>query len=147
MRSITRLASAMFAVAPAADVADGQGVRDERLRRLHSADAFVTTSEADSGATVSLAPGMELAVALRARPGAGRRWRILQFELVDPAGAGEPQVQVEPKPDRNAIGIFARETFRFRVKRPGETGLAFGYFRPRERTPPEKQARILVRTG
>ena len=56
-------------------------------------------------------------------------------------------MQVEPKPDRNAIGIFARETFRFRVKRPGETGLAFGYFRPRERTPPEKQVRILVRTG
>ena len=107
----------------------------------------IGASEADNGTTVSLAPGMELAVALRAEPGSGCRWRLLQFDSSVLHGLGEPDVQFEPKLGRKAVGFFSRETFRFRVKRAGETGVAFGFFRPWERTPPEKQVRILVRTG
>ena len=143
MRLSTRLAAAMFVVAPVAGAADGQESQDENLRFVHGAAA----SEVDDGTTVSLAPGMELAVALRAQPGSGCCWRILQFDSAVLQGRGEPDVLFEPKPDRNAVGFFSRETFRFRVKRAGETGLAFGFFRPWERTPPEKQVRILVRTG
>ncbi len=107
----------------------------------------IGASEADNGTTVSLAPGMELAVALRAEPGSGCRWRLLQFDSSVLHGLGEPDVQFEPKLGRKSVGFFSRETFRFRVKRAGETGVAFGFFRPWERTPPEKQVRILVRTG
>ena len=143
MRLTTRLAAAILAVAPVAGAADGQESKDENLRIVHGAAA----SEADDGTTVSLAPGMELAVALRAQPGSGCRWRILQFDSAVLQGLGEPEVQFEPKPDRSAVGFFSRETFRFRVMRAGETGLAFGFFSPWEKTPPEKQVRILVRTG
>jgi len=143
MRLSTRLAAAIFAVAPVAGAADGQESKDENLRIVHGAAA----SEADDGTTVSLAPGMELAVALRTQPGSGCRWCLLQFDSSILQGLGEPDVQFEPKPEGNAVGFFSRETFRFRVKRAGETGLAFGFFSPWERMPPEKQVRILVRTG
>ena len=143
MRLTTRLAAAILAVAPVAGAADGQESKDENPRIVHGAAA----SEADDGTTVSLTPGMELAVALRAQPGSGCRWRVLQFDSAVLQGLGEPEVQFEPKPEGNAVGFLPRETFRFRVKCAGETGLAFGFFRPWERTPPEKQVRILVRTG
>jgi len=143
MRLSTRLAAAVFMVAPVAGSGDGRDSKDENLRTVHCAAA----SEADDGTTVSLAPGMELAVALRAQPGSGCRWRILQFDSAVLQGLGEPEVQFEPKPDRSSVGFFSRETFRFRVMRAGETGLAFGFFSPWEKTPPEKQVRILVRTG
>ena len=143
MRLSTRLASAIFAVAPVAGSADEQESKDENLRIVHGAAA----SEADDGTTVSLAPGMEFAVALRTKPGSGCRWRLLQFDSSVLQGLGEPDVLFEPKPDRNMVGFFSRETFRFRVMRAGETGVAFGFFRPWEKTPPEKQVRILVRIG
>jgi predicted secreted protein len=145
MRLSTGLAAATFVVAPAADAADGRESQEKSASIIHGAD--VATSEADDGTTVSLAPGLELAVALRAQSGSGCRWRLLQFDSSILQGLGEPDVQFEPKPDRNMVGFFVRETFRFRVKRAGETGVAFGYFRPWDRTPPEKQVRILVRTG
>ncbi len=95
MRLSTRLAAAIFAVAPVAGAADGQESKDENLRIVHGAAA----SEADDGTTVSLAPGMELAVALRAQPGSGCRWRVLQFDSAVLQGLGGPEVQFEPKPD------------------------------------------------
>ncbi len=143
MRLSTRLAAAIFAVAPVAGSADGQESKDENLRIVHGAAA----SEADDGDD-----GL-------ARAGNGVRRRAadqtgLGLPLADPAvqfavlqGLGEPDVLFEPKPDRNMVGFFSRETFRFRVKRAGETGVAFGFFRPWEKTPPEKQVRILVRIG
>jgi predicted secreted protein len=142
MRLTTRLAAAMFAVAPVANAADRPESQGEKLGIIESAGA----SEADDGTTVSLAPGMEFTVALRTQPGSGR-WRLLQFDSSVLQGLGEPDVQFEPKPGRNMVGFLCRETFRFRVKRVGETGVAFGYFRPLDRTPPEKQVRILVRAG
>jgi predicted secreted protein len=143
MRLSTRLAAAVFMVAPVAGTGDGRDSQDENLRIVQGPAA----SEADNGTTVSLAPGMELAVALRAKPGSGCRWRLLQFDSSVLEGLGQPVVLFESKRDRNMVGFFSRETFRFRVKRAGETGLAFGFFSPWERTPPEKQVRILVRTG
>lgn len=143
MRLSKRLAAAIFAVAPAAGAADGRESQDGKLGVVQTVGA----SEADNGTTVSLAPGMELAVALRAQPGSGCRWRLLQFDSSVLHGLGEPDVQFEPKLGRKSVGFFSRETFRFRVKRAGETGVAFGFYRPWERTPPEKQVRILVRAG
>ncbi len=143
MRLTTRLAVAMFAVTPVANAADRPESQGEKLSIIESAGA----SEADDGTTVSLAPGMEFTVALRTQPGSGCRWRLLQFDSSVLQGLGEPDVQFEPKPGRNMVGFLCRETFRFWVKRIGETGVAFGYFRPWERTPPEKQVRILVRAG
>ena len=107
----------------------------------------MATSEADSGKTVSLAPGMLLAVTLRARLREGCGWRILQFDSSVLQALEAPDVEAEPKPAPNVAGFFSRETFRFRAKRAGETGLALAYVRPWERTPPEQQVRILVRTG
>ena len=139
MRLSAGLAAAMFAITPVADARESQ---DGEQSLVH-----LGASEANERSIVSLAPGMELAVALRAEAGSGCCWRVLQFDSDVLQRLGEPHVQVEPKPDRNAVGFFFRKTFRFRVKSAGETGLAFGYFRPSDRTPPERQVRILVRVG
>ncbi len=86
-------------------------------------------------------------VALEGRIGSDGSWRILQFDSAVLQGIGEPEVQLEPKADPKAFGFLSRETFRFRAKRTGETGLAFAFFNPSERTPPETQVRILVQAG
>ncbi len=147
MRLSTGLAAAIIVIAPAADGADSRESCDERPQFVHGAGIDVAASESNDVSTVLLAPGMELAVALRAQPGSGCCWRVLQFDSAVLQGLGGPEVHFAPKPARNAVGFLALETFRFRVKRAGETGLAFGYFRPSDRTPPERQVRILVRTG
>jgi predicted secreted protein len=131
----TRLAAAVLAVTPVAG-AEKPGV-------VPCADA----SEADHGTTIWLASGMELAVALPTRPGSGCRWRLLQYDSSVLQGLGAPEVRFEPKPGRKMVGFLCHETFRFRARRAGESGVAFGYFTPRQRTPPDKQVRILVRTG
>jgi predicted secreted protein len=147
MRLSTGLAAAMLAITPVADGADGRESQDGKQPFLDGTGVCGAASGANDGSIVSLAQGMELAVALRIEPGSGCCWRVLQFDSAVLQRLGEPQVQFEPKPDRNAVGFFLRKTFRFRAKAAGETGLAFGYFRPGDRTPPERQVRILVRTG
>ena len=139
----TRLAAAALAVAPVAGAGDGPELQSENTGVVPCAEA----SEADNGTTVWLAPGMELAVALPNQPGSGCRWRLLQYDSSVLQGLGEPEVRFEPKPGNNMVGFFCRETFRFRVRRAGASGVAFGYFTPWQRTPPDKQVRILVRTG
>ncbi len=83
---------------------------------------------------------------MRAQPGSDCCWRVLQFDCAVLQGFEGPEVTFEAKAEPDAVEFFSRETFRFRVMRPGETGLAFALFNPWERTPPEKQVRILVRT-
>ena len=146
MRLSTGLAAAVLTVSPVADAVEGQAPQDGKARIVVGADVAVAASEADDGTTLTIAPGKEFLVALRGRPGSDASWRVLQFDSAVLQGIGEPEVRFEPKPEPNAVGFLSRETFRFRVRRPGETGLAFGFFNPWKRTPPEKQVRILVRT-
>lgn len=139
MRLSTGLAAAVLTVSPAADGADGQGRQGGKSE--------VSASEADDGRTLKVAPGEEFLVALEGKIGSDGSWQILQFDSAVLQGIGEPEVQLEPKPDPGTFGFLSRETFRFRARRTGETGLAFAFFDPFERMPPEKQVRILVQTG
>ena len=145
MRLSTGLAAAVITVSPVADAADGPERQDGKTRIVARADLQIAASEADDGTTLKIAPGKEFLVALHGKIGADGGWRILQFDSAVLQGIGEPEVQLEPKPDPNAFGFLSRETFRFRARRTGETGLAFAFFNPWKRTPPEEQVRILVR--
>jgi predicted secreted protein len=145
MRLSSGLAAAMLTISPVAGAAGGQATEDGKAGACRPGE--MRASEADDGTTMSLAPGAEFVVALRSRPGSESSWRVLQFDSAVLQGIGEPEVRLEAKPDASAVGFLSRETFRFRTRRPGETGLVFGYYSPEDRTPPGKQVRLLVRTG
>jgi predicted secreted protein len=138
MRLGMGLAAAVLTISPVAG-ADAVESRESGLD--------VAASEADDGKTISIPPGREFLVALRVRPGSDCFWRVLQFDSAVLEGLERPQVRFEPRPDPSAVGFLSSETFRFRAVRSGETGLAFGFFHRYEPTPPEKQVRILIRTG
>ena len=145
MRLGSGLAAAVLTISPVAGAAGGQGTDGNAGVSCRACD--VAASEADDGTTLSIAPGAEFVVALKVRPGSAWSWRVLQFDSAVLQGVGEPEVRLEAKTDPNAVGFLSRETFRFRARRPGETGLAFGCFNPEDRTPPERQVRLLVRTA
>jgi predicted secreted protein len=140
------LAAAVLTISPVADAARAQGAEDGKAH-VSCQPGDAPASEADDGTTLSIAPGAEFVVALRTHAGSDSSWRVLQFDSAVLQGIGEPKVRLEAKTDQNAVGFLSRETFRFRARRPGETGLAFGHFSPEDRTPPEKQVRLLVRAG
>ena len=139
MRLSTGLVAAVLTVSPVADAQKSQAGK--------RVGVDVAASEADHGRTVKVAPGEEFLVALKVRPGSDCCWRVLQFDSAVLHGLEDPEVTFEAKTEPNAVGFFSRETFRFRVMRRGETGLAFGFFNPCGRTPPEKQVRIIIRTA
>lgn len=135
----TGLMAAALTVSAAADGATGVERRDVKSE--------VSASEADDGKILKVAAGEEFLVALEGEIGSAGSWQILQFDLAVLQGIEQQEAQLEPRPDPQAVSFLSRETFRFRARRTGETGLAFAFFNPWERTPPEKQVRILVQTG
>ncbi len=147
MRLRTGLTAAVLTVSPVADAADGLERQDGRTRFVDRTSLDIAASEADDGTTLKIAPGAEFLVALQGAVGSDGSWRIVQFDSTILQGIGEPEVHLEAKPDPAAFGFLSHETFRFRARRAGQTGLAFVFFNPWERTPPEKQVRILVQTG
>jgi len=90
----------------------------------------INVTEADNLHAVTIASGDTLVVSLKATPGAGFIWRVVQLDDKVLRETGEPQVITPANP---MPGASATQVFRFIATGAGSTGLELDYVRPWEK--------------
>lgn len=89
--------------------------------------AAVTLTDADAGRTVDLQVGQTLVVTLQGLGTAGYVWEVTSTPGPTLEQVGDRETM---PPTTDAVGASARESFRFRGARPGETTLQLADRRP-----------------
>jgi inhibitor of cysteine peptidase len=106
-----------------------------------SDNATVTVTDANNQQQINMTTNAILRVRLRAQPGTGYGWQLVQAEKPLLIQVGEPQFERNHDP---LLGGDETEVLSFRAERAGETVLKFHYARPWEKKEPQKVFEIHV---
>jgi len=124
-RSMITATAATFAVAALCALAAGCSL----IVATPTSHPLVVT-DSDNGKTVTLAPGANLEVSLKATSGTGYLWQVAGNDplVLEQLGLGDFEIPKEAPP-----GAMGTQVFHFQAQSPGAAKLEMAYVRPWEK--------------